>query len=73
MTLDVQFKLKGNPNYINYLRQNSYWYKILNRHPEKLKDFIEEAKTYYGLRTTDRLERAVETISLLQNILSTMK
>ncbi len=73
MTLDVQFKLKGNPNYINYLRQNSYWYKILNRHPEKLKDFIEEAKTYYGLRPTDRLERAVETISLLQNILSTMK
>ena len=73
MTLDVQFKLKGNPNYINYLRQNSYWYKILNRHPEKLKDFIEEAETYYGLRPTDRLERAVETISLLQNILSTMK
>ena len=73
MTLDAQFKLKGNPNYINYLRQNSYWYKILNRHPEKLKDFIEEAKTYYGLRPTDRLERAVETISLLQNILSTMK
>ncbi len=73
MTLDVQFKLKGNPNYINYLRQNSYWYKTLNRHPEKLKDFIEEAKTYYGLRPTDRLERAVETISLLQNILSTMK
>ena len=73
MTLDVQFKLKGNPNYINYVRQNSYWYKILNRHPEKLKDFIEEAKTYYGLRPTDRLERAVETISLLQNILSTMK
>lgn len=73
MTLDVQFKLKSNPNYINYLRQNSYWYKILNRHPEKVKDFIEEAKTYYGLRPTDRLERAVETISLLQNILSTMK
>ena len=73
MTLDVQFKLKSNPNYISYLRQNSYWYKILNRHPEKVKDFIEEAKTYYGLRPTDRLERAVETISLLQNILSTMK
>ena len=62
MTLDVQFKLKGNPNYINYLRQNSYWYKNLN-HQITGSTSLE----------TDRLERAVETISLLQNILSTMK
>lgn len=73
MTLDIQFKLKNNQNYTRYLRENSYWYKTLNRHPEAFKIFEEEVKTHYGLRPTDRLERAVEAFSLLQNVISTMK
>lgn len=73
MTLDIQFKLKSNQNYIRYLRENSYWYKQLNRHPETFKVFEEQVKDHYGLRPTDRLERAIQTFSLLENILSTMK
>ena len=34
MNLDIQFKIKNNPNYQRYIRENSYWYKILNRTPE---------------------------------------
>ena len=33
MTLDIQFKIKNDPNYIRYLHENSYWYKFLNRNP----------------------------------------
>ena len=73
MTLDIQFKLKSNQNYIRYLRENSYWYKTLNRHPESFKIFEEEVKKNYGLRPTDRIEKAIETFSLLQNIIATMK
>lgn len=73
MTLDLQFKIKNNQTYIRYLRENSYWYKILNRSPESFKNFEEEVKEKYGLRPTDRIEKALEAFSLIQNMLSTLK
>ena len=72
MTLDVQFKLKSNPLYIKYLHENSYWYKILNRDPEKFNDFVEEVKTNYKLRPTDRLNKALSTFEMISSILSTL-
>ena len=72
MTLDLQFKLKSNPLYIKYLHENSYWYKILNRDPEKFNDFVEEVKTNYKLRPTDRLNKALSTFEMISSILSTL-
>ena len=43
MTREIQYKLLSNPNYIRYLRENSYWYKELNRN-NNFKDFIEDMK-----------------------------
>ena len=31
MNVDIQYRLKSNPNDIKYLREKSYWYKFLNR------------------------------------------
>lgn len=73
MTLDIQFKIKNNPNYLRYLREHSEWYKLLNRNPNLFKNFEEEVKTVYKLRPTDRIGRALDTIELLQNVLTTMK
>lgn len=73
MTLNIQFNLKSNPNYIKYIRENSYWYKILNRNPGSLSDFTEEVKVRYGLRTSDKITKALETFELLQNVFSTVK
>lgn len=73
MTLELQFKIKNNPNYIRYLRENSYWYKILNRNPASFKLFEEEVKEKYGLRPTDKIEKALETFSLIQNMISNLK
>ena len=39
MTLELQFKIKNNPYYLKYLRENSIWYKKLNREPETFKIF----------------------------------
>ena len=33
MTNEVNNKLKSNPLYIKYLREHSYYYKLLNRDP----------------------------------------
>ena len=40
MTLDLQFKIKNNPNYLRYIRENSYWYKLLNSNPALFKEFV---------------------------------
>ena len=73
MTLDVQFKLKSNPLFIKYLHENSYWYKILNRDPEMFNEFVEEVKKAYKLRTTDRINEALNTFEMLTSIFSTLK
>ena len=73
MKLETQYSIRGNPNYIRYLRENSNWYKILNRNPEMFKQFSEEVKENYKLRPTDRIYKALETIEVLQNVLGTLK
>lgn len=73
MSLDVQFKLKSNPNYIKYIRENSHWYKILNRNPSMFKIFESEVKEKYKLRPTDKISRALDTLELLQNVVSTLR
>lgn len=70
MSLDIQFKLKSNPNYIKYLRENSYWYKWLTRNPNLFNDFVDEVKTKYKLRPIDKINNALTTIEMLQSIMS---
>ncbi len=73
MNLNIQFKIKNNPYYLNYLRENSIWYKILNRNPETFREFEEQAKTYYHLRPTDKLERAIDVVNIVTNLMNNMK
>ena len=71
--LDVQFKIKNNPYYQRYIRENSYWYKILNREPNRFKEFEEQAKERYGLRPADKINRMLETMEMLQTLMSSFK
>ena len=73
MTLELQFKIKNNPDYLRYLRENSIWYKILNRNPLMFKKFEEEVKRTYQLRTSDKINKTLQMIELLQNVVSTLK
>lgn len=70
MSLDIQFKLKENPYYITYLREHSYWYKLLNRDPSLFRNFTEEVKTYYKLRPTDKINKAIETFNLISALIN---
>ena len=73
MTLELQFKIKNNPNYQRYLRENSVWYKELNRNPASFALFEEKMKEDYHLRPEDRFSRVIDTIDMLQTVLSTLK
>ena len=73
MKLEVQFKLKSNPLYIKYLHENSYWYKVLNRDPDKFNDFIEEVKTNYKLRPSDKINKALSTFEMISSVISALK
>lgn len=73
MVLDIQFKLKSNPKYIQFIRENSYWYKILNRNPRMFSEFESKVREYYKLRLSDRLTKTLSTIEMIQNVISSLK
>ena len=73
MTLEVQFKLKSNPLFIKYLHENSYWYKILNREPDMFNEFVNEVKKNYKLRTSDKINEAINTFEMISSIFSALK
>ena len=73
MILDIQFRIKNNPRYLQYIRDHSYWYKILNRDPLMFRAFEDKVKEDYKLRTTDKITKALNTIELVQNIVSSLK
>lgn len=72
MTLDLQFKLRSNPLFIKYLHENSHWYKILNRDPDMFNTFVEEMKTTYKLRPSDKLNQALSTFEMVSAIFSSL-
>ena len=73
MQLNIQFKLRENPQYIEYLRRNSNWYKLLNRNPQLLDKFIDECKTHYQIRPIDRITDVLSKLELVQTIINTIK
>ena len=73
MNLELQFKIRNNPRYIQYLHENSYWYKALNRNPYMFSEFEERVKEDYKLRASDRIAKALSTIEMIQNIFSSLK
>ena len=50
MNIEIKKKLDSNPKYLELLRMNSYWYKILNRDNTKYDEFIKDMKIKYKLR-----------------------
>jgi len=73
MIVPIQYQIKNNPKYVKYLREHSYWYKELNRHPDNFKAFEEEVKTVYQLRPADRISKMLDTMDMVGTILSTLK
>ena len=73
MQLKVQFALKKNPHCLAYLHEHAIWYKILNRNPEKFRELNEIAREYYKLRPSDKIEKMVDTMSFVSNLMANLK
>lgn len=73
MNLIVQKKLMEDTKMEELLKQNSYWYKALNRKEENYKEFVQTMKTKYNLRVTDKISEAIDNIELVSTILETIK
>ena len=73
MNLNTQFKIKNNPLLQRYIREHSYWYKILNRNPNLISKMEEEMKKEYKLTISDRINDISEKINLVQTFLNMMK
>ena len=73
MDISTQQKIFSNDLLHRYLRENSHWYKILNRHPELITNMIQEMKDRYKLNTGDKIERFGERLSMIESILKVLE
>ena len=69
MNLNLQYRIKSNPNYIRFLRENSLWYKYLNRSPNYFAQFENEMKVKYKLTSKDKLDRFSENMDRVSQLI----
>ena len=73
MTLDVIFKINKNDNLHRYLRENSYWYKLLNRDPKLISKMESDMKKAYKLTLEDKVSDLTTKINLIKGFLDASK
>ena len=70
MNYEIKQKLNNDKKYLYYLRENSNWYKNLNRNKNEYDNFIKEMKIKYKLRTIDKIDNIVDSVALITKIIN---
>lgn len=65
MNREIKNKIYQDENLLRFLRENSSWYKYLNRNLP-LEKMIEEMKTRYSLRFKDKVNKFTTGASLIK-------
>ena len=73
MQLDILMNINSDPKQKQFLRENSYWYKYLNRDSRYYKDFIVDMKQKYKLTTADKINKLSDNISMFRSFLDVLK
>lgn len=73
MDLNTQFKIYNNNLMHKYIRENSYWYKLLNRNPSLINAMEQEMKDKYKLNTSDKIAEIGNKISMIESILKILE
>ena len=73
MNIETIVKIKTNPTLQKYIRENSYWYKILNRNPLLLKKMEDEMKEKYKLRLEDKIDSLNGKMNLFKSFIDAIK
>lgn len=73
MNLTTLININSDPKQKQFLRENSYWYKYLNRNSSYYKEFISEMKQAYKLTTTDRINKISTDLNMIKSIIDVLK
>lgn len=73
MTTDVQIKISSDPRLVSFIRQYPIWYKRLNRNPLLFREFNEDMKDKFKIRPSDKLNKTLDNISMIQAFLDVLK
>ncbi len=73
MNLACQFAIKNNQYLYRFLRENSYWYKELNRNPDSLKQMEQQMKEYYKLTPKDKMDELSKKIELIRTFMDVLR
>lgn len=73
MSIEVQLKIDADPRLKRFIRENPIWYKRLNRNPDLFRDFVLDMKDKYKIKTSDKINRALSNIGMLEALLDVLK
>ena len=73
MLYDIQYRINKDINLKKFLRENSYWYKYLNRNSNSFKYFVDDMNIKYKLTPVDKLNKTINNINMLQTFLDIFK
>ncbi|WP_240375078.1 YlbE-like family protein [Bacillus piscicola] len=64
--------IHSSPEYKEFIRFHPVWYRLLNRNPELIEEFVEESRRYHGQTLPQRLERFKGNMDMALMLLSLM-
>lgn len=73
MTTDLQIKINSDYRLKSFIREYPIWYKRLNRNPDLYKEFVMDMKDKYKLNLSDRLNKTLSNIGMIQTFLDVLK
>lgn len=73
MDVATQIKIRNNPYLYQYLRDNSSWYKALNRNPNSIKQMETEMKNAYKLNLTDKIASINQKIEMVRTFIDILR
>lgn len=65
--------IKNHPNIYRFLREESYWYKYLNRSSSYLKPLEEQMKKKYKITPEDKINKLSKNIDLISTFIDVLK
>lgn len=69
----LQISFRENIKAYELLKENSYYFKALNRGTENYKSFLSDMKIKYKERVTDKLENIMDNMELVSSVLNVLK
>lgn len=72
MYINNQIIINKNPLLKRYLRENSYYYKYLNRNPDAINKMYSEMQKAYKLTFNDRLDKVKDNLNMINSFMDVL-